>query len=162
VQIAAQKIATLEYTLRNSDGELLDSSEESGSLTYLHGAENIVPGLEAALEGKTVGDKLHVEVPPKLAYGERDDDLVVNIPRDRLPEGEIEVGTLLRAATDSGETRELIVIDVGDVNVTVDGNHPLAGESLLFDVTVISVRDATEEEIAHGHAHDSHDHDHDH
>lgn len=162
MQIAAQKIVTLEYTLRNSDSELLDSSEESGPLTYLHGAENIVPGLEAALAGKTVGDKLHVEVPPKLAYGERDDELVVNIPRDRLPEGEIEVGTLLRGTTDGGDTRVLTVIEVGDVNVTVDGNHPLAGESLLFDVTVISVRDATQEEIAHGHAHGSHDHDHDH
>lgn len=168
MQIASQKVATIDYTLTDEDGEVLDSSEQDGPLNYLHGAGNIVPGLETALEGKTVGDKLKVVVSPEDAYGEHDEQLVQTLPRDRFPDGEIEVGT--RFSAEAGhQMRVLTVIAVSKDEVTVDANHPLAGRTLSFDVTIKAVRDATAEELEHGHVHDGdghhhhgHDHDHDH
>jgi FKBP-type peptidyl-prolyl cis-trans isomerase SlyD len=146
--------------LTDEKGEALDSSEQDGPLTYLHGAGNIVPGLEAALEGKSVGDALKVVVPPADAYGEHDDELVQAMPRDRFPDGEIEVGMRFQAQSHGG-ARVLTVTALSDDEVTIDANHPLAGRTLTFDVTVREVRDATQEEIEHGHVHGEHGHDHD-
>ena len=167
MQIASQKVITIDYTLKDESGELLDSSEHDGPLNYLHGFGNIVPGLEQALEGKAVGDALKVTVAPENAYGERDEELVQSVPRDQFPEGDIELGMRFRADSPGG-SKVLTVIALDDEEVTIDANHPLAGRTLSFDVTVRSIRDATEEELEHGHVHDGddhhhgHDHDHDH
>lgn len=166
MQIANQKVITIDYTLTDESGEVLDSSEQDGPLSYLHGSGNIVPGLEQALEGKSIGDALKVVVAPEDAYGERDERLVQAVPREQFPDGEIAVGMRFRADSPGG-TKVLTVTAVDDAEVTVDANHPLAGRTLSFDVTVRGIREATEEELEHGHVHDGHghhhhDHDHDH
>ncbi len=170
MQIASQKVITIEYTLKDESGELLDSSEHDGPLSYLHGFGNIVPGLEQALEGKSAGDSLKVVVAPEDAYGERDEELLQSLPRERFPDGDIEVGMRFRGESDGG-ARVLTVVSVDEKSVTIDANHPLAGRTLSFDVTVRDVREATAEELEHGHVHDGdhhhdhdddHDHDHDH
>ncbi|HEY8944224.1 MAG TPA: peptidylprolyl isomerase [Polyangiaceae bacterium] len=161
MQIEARKVITIDYTLTDDSGEVLDSSEDDGPLSYLHGFGNIVPGLEAALEGKNPGDTLQVTVAPVDGYGERDEKLVQAIPRNRFPKGDIEVGMRFSADSAAGP-RMLTVVAVDQKEVTVDGNHPLAGQTLSFDVTVREVREATEEEIEHGHVHDPDDHHHHH
>lgn len=161
MQVEARKVITIDYTLTDTDGEVLDSSEDDGPLAYLHGFGNIVPGLEAALEGKAPGDKLVVTVPPDKGYGERDPGLVQKMPRAKFPKGDIDVGMRFSAETDDG-VRVLTVVAVSAKDVTVDGNHPLAGQTLSFDVTVREIRDATEEEIEHGHVHDGDAHHHHH
>jgi FKBP-type peptidyl-prolyl cis-trans isomerase SlyD len=161
MRIEARKVATIDYTLTDEDGEVLDSSEDDGPLLYLHGFGNIVPGLESALEGKSAGDQLSVTVAPEKGYGERDEALVQSIPRGQFPAGDIKVGMRFSAESDEG-ARVLTVVAVDAKEVTVDGNHPLAGQTLSFDVTVRSVRDATDDEIQHGHAHDPNDHHHHH
>jgi FKBP-type peptidyl-prolyl cis-trans isomerase SlyD len=157
MRITARKVATIDYTLTDDAGAVLDSSSEGGPLSYLHGFDNIIPGLEVALEGKQPGDSFSVEVPAEQAYGERDDELIQPVPRDRFP-GEVEVGMRFAAEAD-GEARVLTVLRVDENNVTVDANHPLAGKALSFAVTVIEVREATAQELDHGHVHD-HGHDH--
>jgi FKBP-type peptidyl-prolyl cis-trans isomerase SlyD len=159
MQVEARKVITIDYTLTDEDGEVLDSSEDDGPLEYLHGFGNIIPGLEAALEGKEPGQKLQVTVLPEKGYGERDESLVQSVPRSRFPNGDIEVGMRFSAETEDS-SRLLTVIAVDKQQVTVDGNHPLAGQTLSFDVTVREVRDATEEEIEHGHVHQAGDHHH--
>lgn len=166
MQISNAKVATIDYTLKDEQGEVLDSSQDDGPLSYLHGYGNIVPGLENALEGKGAGDSVKATVPPAEGYGERDDKLVQKLARDKFPEGEIDVGMRFHAHS-HGQRRVLTVTAVNEREVTVDGNHPLAGRTLSFDVTVREVRDATPEELEHGHVHDGdghhhHDHEHDH
>ena len=159
MQVEARKVITIDYTLTDEDGEVLDSSEDDGPLEYLHGFGNIVPGLEDALEGKEPGQKLQVTVSPDKGYGERDESLVQSVPRTRFPKGDIEVGMCFSAES-ADSARLLTVVAVDQQQVTVDGNHPLAGQTLSFDVTVRDVRDATEEEIEHGHVHQAGDHHH--
>ena len=157
MQIAPNKVATIDYTLTDDTGEVLDSSKDQGPLTYLHGAGNIIPGLEAALEGKSAGDSLNIKVEPDQAYGERDAGLVQTIPRDEFPDDDIEVGMQFRTDSHSGP-RILTVVEVTDDDVTVDANHPLAGQTLSFEVKVVNVRDATADELSHGHVHDGDGH----
>lgn len=172
MQIDAQKVITIDYTLTGESGNVLDSSEDDGPLSYLQGSGNIIPGLETALRGKAPGDTMHVTVPPADGYGTRDETLVQVLPRNRFPKGEIAVGMRFTADSDAGP-HLVTVVAVDQKQVTVDGNHPLAGQTLSFDVTIREVRDATDEEIEHGHVHspgdhhhhghdDDHDHDHDH
>ena len=139
------KVVSFHYTLTNAQGDVLDQSQEH-PMPYLHGAGNIIPGLEKELAGKKVGDKLTVNVPAAEAYGEYDEQLVNDVPRN------IEAGMQFQADTPEG----VQVITVKAVNgdlVTVDANHPLAGQDLNFDVEIVEVREATEEETAHGHVH---------
>ena len=159
MQISPNKVATIDYTLTDDTGEVLDSSKDQGPLTYLHGAGNIIPGLEAALEGKSAGDSLNIKVEPDQAYGERDAGLVQTIPRDEFPDDDIEVGMQFRTDSHSGP-RILTVVEVTDDDVTVDANHPLAGKVLHFAVTIDDVRAASAEELAHGHVHGAHGHHH--
>lgn len=156
--VGKDAVVTIAYTLKNDDGEVIDTSENHGDLSYLHGHENIVPGLERALDGKTVGDQIDTTVNPADGYGERRDDLVFSIPRERLPEGELELGMQFRAQSQEGQEIVVNLVDIGETDVTLDGNHPLAGQDLHFDVTVQGVREATEEEISHGHVHDGSHH----
>ena len=159
--IAQHKVVTIHYKVSDSDSEeLIDSSENSEPMTYLHGARNIIPGLEQALEGKSQGDELEVTIPPAEAYGERSDDRVQQVPREAFQGmDKVEPGMAVTAQTGQGQI-DLVVTAVDDEMVTVDANHPLAGKSLKFNVTVEQVRDASEEEIAHGHVHGPGGHDH--
>ena len=152
--IAANKVVTFHYTLTNEAGELVDTSREGEPLPYLHGANNIVPGLEQELEGKNVGDKLQVAVPPHLGYGEYMEEMVQQVPRDMFQGIDtLEVGMQFHAEGQSGQQHVVTITAVEGDSVTVDGNHDLAGETLNFDVEVMDVRDATEDELAHGHVH---------
>lgn len=154
MQIEKHRVVSIDYELTDSDGQVIDSSSGSEPLAYLHGVGGIIPGLESALEGKTSGEQLKVSIEPADAYGERQDELQQVVTRDQFGENaELEVGMRFRVPREQGGELVVTIVDLNDENVTVDGNHPLAGETLHFDVTVRDVREATEEEIEHGHAH---------
>ena len=162
MMISKDKVVTIDYSLTDEEGELIDSSVGEEPLVYLHGHHGIIPGLEQALTGRRVGDKLEVSIPPEEGYGDWDEDLVevVGVEDFDDPE-ELEIGTQFETMTEEG-TRLATVIDIEGDEITVDLNHPLAGMTLNFDVTVLEVRDATAEELAHGHVHGHGAHDEDH
>lgn len=152
--VGAEKVVSLEYVLTDDAGKTLDKSEEGKPLVYLHGARNIVPGLERALTGKHVGDTAKVTVEPEQAYGKRVPGRTWQISRSSLPkEVTIERGMQLTANGPENRKIPVWVTKVQGPTVTVDPNHPLAGMRLHFDVKVLEIRDATAEEKAHGHAH---------
>lgn len=160
MQIADQKVVTLNYTLRDNQDNVIDSSQD-GSFAYLHGANNIIPGLEKALTGKSVNDELSVTVEPAEGYGEHNPEMSQVVSIEMFDDADdIEVGRQFHAASPDGQPVVVTVTAVEDGNVTVDGNHPLAGVTLNFDVKVMDIRDASEEEISHGHVHgpDGHHH----
>src|SRR5688572_1549777 len=151
--IEKDKVVSIDYTLTGEDGQVLDSSQGREPLAYLHGAGNIIPGLENALEGKAPGDELNVMVPPDQAYGPRDERMVQPVPRTAFQGvADIQPGMQFQANTNAGP-RLITVVDVAADQVTIDANHPLAGATLNFDVKVVNVRDATNEEKSHGHVH---------
>lgn len=153
MNIKKNKVVTIDYSLRNAAGKLLDSSDGSQPLIYLHGNGNIIPGLEKYLEGKKVGESLSCTVPASEAYGERDDSLVFKVPRkDFGDNAEVSPGMQFEAQGEEG-TQIVSVVEVAGDEVTIDANHPLAGEALHFDVKVLNVREASEEELKHGHVH---------
>ena len=152
MQIGEKKAVTIHYTLKDDAGEVLDSSDGRDPLTYLHGVGSIVPGLEAALAGKGAGDTVTATLTPEEGYGQRDEEAIRNVPRRKLPAGKLAVGTQFRMQTEDGIAIGTVMAIRGDY-ATVDLNHPLAGKTLHFDVTVVEVRDATEEELTHGHVH---------
>lgn len=154
MDISDKCVVAFHYTLSNGSGEKLDSSDGREPLKYLHGARNIVPGLEKALTGKKAGDELKVEVQPDDGYGAVNPEMVQKVPRAAF-EGvdKIEPGMQFQAQGPGGQVQLITVKEVSGDEVTIDGNHPLAGEVLHFDVKVEDVRAATDEEIAHGHAH---------
>ena len=153
MQIADKMVVTIDYTLKDDNGTVLDSSTE-GNFVYMHGTNNIIPGLENALAGKSAGDEVEVYVSPDEGYGERNDSMIQAVPRDMFDsEQEIQVGMQFHAESPEGEMIVVTVTDVEGDNITVDGNHPLAGVNLNFGVKVIDIREATEEEIEHGHVH---------
>ena len=160
MQISKNKIVAIDYTLKDGSGKVIDSSEDHEALVYLHGFGNIVPGLETALEGKIAGDELSVTVPPEEAYGAHDQSKVVDIPKDRFGDTDVQVGAQYHASGPEGGAVVVTVVEVKDDNIIVDGNHPLAGIQLNFDVKVVEIRDATEEEITHGHVHGPGGHEH--
>ncbi|QNN22699.1 peptidylprolyl isomerase [Planctomycetales bacterium ZRK34] len=155
MQIAKDKVVMINYKLTDPDGQVLDSSEGRDPLAYLHGRGNIIPGLETALDGKSAGEQVQVTVEPAQAYGEKDDNLVQQVPLSKF-EGvdKIEPGMQFTAQTQMGP-RVISVTAVDEANdmVTVDANHPLAGVTLNFDVNIVEVREATAEELDHGHVH---------
>ena len=159
MKIAGNKVVTIEYTLSDDTGAVIDSSHAGAPHRYLHGARNIVPGLEDALAGLEAGDRKTVVVSPDRGYGPIQQDLVHSVPRTQFPPGPIKKGMTFHAHSDKGPAL-LRVVDVSHQQVIVDANHPLAGKTLRFDVRVIAVRDATSEEIAHGHVHGPGGHEH--
>lgn len=153
MQIGDQKVVTLHYTLTDSEGRLIDKSDD-GSFAYLHGASNIIPGLEDALAGRSAGDEVTVAVAPEDGYGVRNDAMLQQVPKSMFEDGsQIAVGNQFHAQGPNGEMLVVTVVEVQDEHVVVDGNHPLAGVDLHFTVTIVDVRDASTEEIEHGHAH---------
>lgn len=160
MQIAQNSVVAFHYTLTNDAGEVLDSSEGRDPLTYLHGSGNIIPGLEKELEGHNDGDKLKVAVEPAEGYGDVQPALVQEVPRDAFQGvDEVQPGMQFQAQTQEGPLMVTVTKIEGDT-VTVDGNHPLAGEKLNFDVEIAEVREATEEEVSHGHVHGEGGHEH--
>ncbi|MDQ3036319.1 MAG: peptidylprolyl isomerase [Myxococcota bacterium] len=152
--IAADKVVGIHYTLKNAAGEVVDSSSGSDPLFYLHGHDNIVPGLERKLTGRNVGEKLEVVVQPADGYGERDTRGEQQVPREAFPaDVSLEEGMQLALRDPSGAVVPLWINKVENDLVHVDLNHPLAGEVLTFDVEVVSVREPTPEELEHGHPH---------
>ena len=146
-------VVTFHYTLTDAGGRQLESSRERTPMTYLHGAGNIIPGLEKALEGRTAGDTFQVTVSPTEAYGEKKPAKVQRISSKhfRNPK-QLKPGQVIGLQTQRGPV-QVTVLKVGRFNIDVDANHPLAGQALTFDVEVTEVRGATDEEIAHGHVH---------
>lgn len=160
MRIGDNIVASFHYTLKNDAGEVLDSSEGREPLAYLHGAGNIVEGLEKAMEGRGAGDKFSVTVQPEEGYGIHHAQLTQEVPREAFQGVEqLQVGMHFQASGEQGVMEVRITSIEGDV-VTVDGNHPLAGETLHFDIEVTDVRKATLEESSHGHVHGPGGHEH--
>ncbi|MGE5608478.1 MAG: FKBP-type peptidyl-prolyl cis-trans isomerase [Bacillota bacterium] len=151
MKIRKHTVATIEYTVTDEQGQVLDTSRGRGPWAYLHGVGGIIPGMEQALEGKDTGESIKVTLPPEKAYGPKNPELIQAIPRKNFSGVDsIQVGMKFRAQTEAG-ARIVTVTDVNDQTVTVDANHPLAGATLMIEATVLDVREATEEEINHTH-----------
>lgn len=150
--IQNDRVATLNFVLTDDDGDIIDASEAGDPLVYLHGHENVVPGLETALLGKSAGDKLKVVVEPEDGYGEATTDELHAIPREAFDD-DIEAGMLVELEDEDGEMIPVWIAEIEDDVVHVDVDHPLAGMRLHFDLEVLDVRAATDDEIAHGHPH---------
>jgi FKBP-type peptidyl-prolyl cis-trans isomerase SlyD len=159
--VADGTVVTMHYTLKDSEGTVLDTSSGAEPLAYLHGADNIVPGLERELAGKSVGEKVNAVVPPELGYGERHSDGVQKISRDAFPEdAQLAAGMQVVAQGPNGQAFPLWIVAADDEHVTVDANHPLAGTTLHFEVEITALRAATTEEKEHGHPHGPGGHEH--
>lgn len=154
MKIANQCVVSIHYTLTDTQGQELDSSKDQEPLTYLHGTEGLIPGLERELEGREPGEQFEATVQPEEAYGEVNPQLVQDVPLEVLDGIEnLHVGMALQSKAPDGSVQNLRVDAIGDESATLNANHPLAGEVLKFDVTVENVREATEEELEHGHSH---------
>jgi FKBP-type peptidyl-prolyl cis-trans isomerase SlyD len=150
--VEKDRVVSIDYTLRDNSGNLIDSSEGSDPLEYLHGNGNIIPGLEKALAGKKAGDQLTCSIAAADAYGERDDSLIFKVNKSEFEGADIEVGMQFEAHGEEG-AQIVTVVGIEGEEVTIDANHPLAGETLNFDVKIVDVREATSEELEHGHVH---------
>jgi len=163
MKVAKNTVVSITYTLKDSEGNVLDSTDASDPLAYLHGVGNLIPGMEKALDNRDSGENFQVVIPPEDGYGTFDEDLIWELEKAQFAELEdVEEGTQFVLETDDEQVL-VTVVDIKDDVVVVDGNHELADETLHFDITVVDIRDATAEEIEHGHAHgpgSAHDHDH--
>jgi len=160
MKITQNAVVAIDYTLKNVDGEVIDQSEEGSPLYYLHGNGGIIVGLEEAIEGKETGAEVSVDIPADKAYGQSIEALIQTVPVEAFGDiKDIEVGMRFQAETEQGPV-PVEVTAVADGKVTVDGNHPLAGLDLHFDVKVVEVREASAEEIEHGHVHGAGGHQH--
>ena len=160
MEITADRVVLIHYTLKDDKGAVIDSSAGGEPLAYIQGHGNLVAGLEKALEGKQGGNTLAVSIAPADGYGVRDEALIQRVPKRSLQgSGEIKKGMQFQARTDDGMRLFTVMAVVGDM-VTLDGNHPLADQTLNFDVEVVSVREATSEELEHGHVHGAGGHHH--
>ncbi|MBL4638075.1 MAG: peptidylprolyl isomerase [Gammaproteobacteria bacterium] len=160
MKIAENTVVLIDYKLTDNDGAVIDTSEGAGPLAYLHGAGNIIEGLEDALLGKKAGDDVQASIEPAKAYGERNEDMRQEVPKELFGGVDnIEIGMQFESETDQGPVM-VTVIEINDEMVVVDGNHPLAGTHLNFDVTIREVREASKEELQHGHVHGEGGHDH--
>jgi FKBP-type peptidyl-prolyl cis-trans isomerase SlyD len=152
--VKKDRVISLDFTLSDENGEMLDQSQEGAPLEYLHGAHDIIPGLEKALDGHHVGENIRVVIPPSDAYGEYEVSLVDEVSREQFPGiDDIQPGMQFQTSMDDGAPMVINVTAVDEDTVVVDGNHPLAGVTLVFDVDIVGVRQASGEEIAHGHVH---------
>lgn len=161
MKVAANKVVKMHYSVMDNDKNSIDNSFDGEPLIFIVGTGYLIQGLEDALQGKEAGDTLSVTVPPEQGYGERHDELMQAVPKSMFEGMEIEVGMQFRASTDDGD-QSVMIIDIQEDEVIVDGNNPLAGITLNFDVEILEVRDATPDELAHGHVHGAggcgHDH----
>lgn len=159
--MATQRVIGFHYTVRDEDGEELDTSRGDEPLYILEGTEEIVPGLERAVAAMKVGERKTIALKAAEAYGDHDPDLVMRVERDQFPaEASLDVGDQFSAEDEEENEHVYTVVSVEPDAVVVDGNHPLAGHDLVFDVEIVELRAATKEEIEHGHAHGEHGHHH--
>ena len=159
--IERNTVVSFHYTLSDANGVELETSRDAHPTLYLHGHNNIIPGLEQAMAGKDAGDTFSVTLEPKEAYGERNEGLMERVPAKYLKhEGKLTPGKAVRINSNQG-MKMGTVIKAGKFSVDVDMNHPLAGETLTFDVEIVKLREATQEEVSHGHAHGEGGHQHD-
>ena len=148
-QVAKDAVVGIDYRLTVADGTEVDTTTDRGPMEYLHGHQNIIPGLEKELEGHEVGEALDVTVGPGDGYGEHDPERVMQVNKEQLG-FEAEVGAVVSARLPDGREQHLLIAEIEGDTVTLDGNHPLAGQTLRFEVSIASIREATEEEIANG------------
>ena len=161
MKVGKDKVVLMHYTLKNDAGDVIDSSDGADPLPFLQGHGNIIPGLESALEGSKVGDKLDVSIKPEEGYGERMKDAIQEIPSSALQGvDEVKVGMQLQSQDKDGNAFLVTVTKIEDDKITVDGNHPLAGQTLHFSVSIESIRKAEAEELSHGHVHADGQHNH--
>ena len=154
MHITKNAVVSFHYTLNDADGKLLDTSAGRDAFAYIQGHQMIVPGLEKQLEGRQAGDKVLAVVPAAEGYGELNPSLVHKVPMDRFGDQKVEPGMQFQAgSSDQGDMGVFTVISVEDGIVALNGNHPLAGKTLHFEVTVMEVREATPDELSHGHVH---------
>ncbi|MEW5248513.1 FKBP-type peptidyl-prolyl cis-trans isomerase [Microbulbifer sp. 2201CG32-9] len=154
MKIAHHSVVEIHYLLKDAEGTLIDSSAEGEPLTYLQGAGNIIPGLEREMLDKSAGDKFSAVIQPEQGYGARNPELIQTLPRDAFGDvEELKVGMAFHAQSTGGDPIEVEIIDIDGDDVTIDGNHPLAGVELHFEIQVVSVREATADEISGGHIH---------
>ena len=154
MKIEDKNVVSFHYKLTGDDGQVIDSSEGKEPLTYLHGAGAIIPGLEEAMGGREPGDEFEISIEPENAYGDKEPALIQKVPQDAFQGvDEVEKGMQFQVSDQSGNQRVVTVVEVEEDEVTIDGNHPLAGETLHFEIAVEDVREASEEELEHGHAH---------
>ena len=154
MKVGKDKVVLMHYTLKNDAGDVIDSSDGGDPLPFLQGHGNIIPGLESALEGSKVGDKLDVSIKPEEGYGERMKDAIQEIPSSALKGvDDVKVGMQLQSQDQDGNAFLVNVTKIEDDKITVDANHPLAGQTLHFSVSIESVRKAEAEELSHGHVH---------
>ena len=157
MHVHSGKVVTIDFVLKNSAGDIIDSTDD-GEFVYLHGASNIIPGLEREMEGKSIGDVFTAKIAPEDGYGPRDDRLVQVVSRDTFEEGaEVILGMQFHAQSEKGDPMIITITDIQGDRITIDGNHSLAGEELFFDVKILDIREATEDEVSHGHAHGEED-----
>ena len=161
MKVGKDKVVLMHYTLKNDAGDVIDSSDGADPLPFLQGHGNIIPGLESALEGSKVGDKLEVSIKPEEGYGVRMKDAIQEIPSSALKGvDEVKVGMQLQSQDQDGNAFLVNVIKIEDDKITVDANHPLAGQTLHFSVSIESIRKAEAEELSHGHVHADGQHNH--
>lgn len=154
MQAAPNKVVTIDYTVTDGQGEVIDSSKDGDPLVYIHGVGHLIPGLEKEVEGKSAGDKLTVVVPPEEAYGQRDEALRQVVARDQFEDPDkLQVGMQFEARGEGSDSQVVTIVSIEGNDVTLDANHPLAGVTLHFEVEVTEVRDASQEELDHGHVH---------
>ena len=154
MEVQDQKVVVIEYKLVDSEGKLVDSSEGSDPLAYIHGAGQLIKGLERELLGKKAGDEFEAVIAAIDAYGERSDDQIRTVPKAQVSGvGDLDIGIQLEGVDEAGNRAIFTVAALEEETVTLDGNHPLAGMDLNFSVKVIEVRDASADELSHGHAH---------
>ena len=161
MKVGKDKVVLMHYTLKNDAGDVIDSSDGADPLPFLQGHGNIIPGLESALEGSKVGDKLEVSIKPEEGYGVRMKDAIQEIPSSALKGvDDVKVGMQLQSEDKDGNAFLVSVTKIEDDKITVDGNHPLAGQTLHFSVSIESIRKAEAEELSHGHVHADGQHNH--
>lgn len=159
--IKSGSVVNMTYVLTNDDGEEIDRADKGEPFTYLHGHNQIVMGLEKELLGLKAGDKKKVQVSPEEGYGDIDPSLITMAKTNQFPKGaELEVGVQFMAEDADGNNVVFTIVEIEGEDITLDGNHPLAGETLNFDVEILGMREATAQELEHGHAHGDHGHDH--
>lgn len=152
--VADNHVVSIDFTLTDGDGNALDKSEEGKPLVYLHGTESLLPGLEKALNGKNIGDSFEVTISPEEGFGDVNPELIQTVPTEAFQGVEsIEPGMTFEAKGPSGQVEHVVVEAVEDDQVRINANHPLAGVTLNFNVTVVAIREAEKEEIEHGHVH---------
>ncbi len=160
MKIAQNSVVSMHYTLKNAEGEIIDQSEQQEPLVYIHGHGQIIPGLENAMDGRILGDKFQISIPPESGYGEFNQAMIQKVPLSMFDTVEpIEPGMQFHAETSNG-MQVVTVVAVDDNEVTLDGNHPLAGQNLHFEVEILQIRPATTEELDHGHVHGAGGHHH--